>query len=215
MSKITLEPNSSGAGTFSIVSPDSNTNRTLTLPDASGTVATVAIIPFLVGQVCFFAMDTAPDGFLKANGAEVSRSTFADLFSAIGTTFGVGDGSTTFELPDLRGEFIRGLDDGRGVDSGRSFGSGQLDAFQSHIHDNGDGGHSSNQINQYGTDTTDQYQSFRVGQRRHSQSNSGNLRPPLTSPPLNNLGPFSSLETPRIANETRPRNVALLACIKF
>ena len=45
MSKITLEPNSSGAGTFSIVSPDSNTNRTLNLPDASGTVATIENIP--------------------------------------------------------------------------------------------------------------------------------------------------------------------------
>ena len=45
MSKITLEPNSSGAGTFSIVSPDSNTNRTLTLPDEEGTVATIENIP--------------------------------------------------------------------------------------------------------------------------------------------------------------------------
>ena len=215
MSKISLEPNASGAGTFTLAAPNSNTNRTLNLPDESGTLTTTASLA-LAGEVCYFAMSTAPDGFLKANGAAISRTAFSALFDAIGTTFGVGDGSTTFNLPDLRGEFIRGLDDGRGVDSGRSFGSGQLDAFQSHIHDNGDGGHGSDVINQYGIDTTGQYQSFRLSsRRRHSQSNSGANPPPLTSPPLNNLGPFSSLETPRIANETRSRNVALLACIKF
>jgi microcystin-dependent protein len=56
----------------------------------------------LVGQVAFFAMSTAPTGWLKANGAAVSRTAYADLFAAIGTTWGVGDGSTTFNVPDLR-----------------------------------------------------------------------------------------------------------------
>ena len=70
------------------------------------------------GAVIFVAMDTAPSGYLKANGDAISRTTYADLFTAIGTTFGVGDGSTTFNLPDMRGEFARRWDDGRGVDSG-------------------------------------------------------------------------------------------------
>lgn len=70
----------------------------------------------LVGQVAFFPVSSAPSGFLKANGAAVSRTTYAALFALIGTTFGAGDGSTTFNLPDLRGEFIRAYDDGRGVD---------------------------------------------------------------------------------------------------
>ena len=87
--------------------------------------------PGIVGE---FARNTAPTGWLKANGAAVSRTTYAALFAAIGTTFGVGDGSTKFTLPDLRGEFIRGWDDGRGVDSGRVFGSAQADEFESHQH---------------------------------------------------------------------------------
>ncbi len=77
------------------------------------------------GQVAAFARTNAPNGWLKANGAAVSRTTYSSLFAAIGTTFGAGDGSSTFNLPDLRGEFLRGLDDGRGVDPARTLGSAQ------------------------------------------------------------------------------------------
>jgi len=77
------------------------------------------------GAVAYFAKASAPTGWLKANGAAVSRTTYAALFAAIGTAFGVGDGSTTFNLPDLRGEFLRAWDDGRGVDAARAFGSAQ------------------------------------------------------------------------------------------
>lgn len=88
------------------------------------------------GAVSYFARSTAPTGWLKANGAAVSRTAYATLFAAIGTTFGVGDGSTTFNLPDARGEFLRGWDDGRGVDTARVFGSFQ-DA--SHVAGDSDG----------------------------------------------------------------------------
>lgn len=77
------------------------------------------------GVVAYFAASSAPSGWLKANGAAVSRTTYASLFSAIGTTWGAGDGSTTFNVPDLRGYFMRPWDDGRGVDSGRGFASYQ------------------------------------------------------------------------------------------
>tara|TARA_B100001093_G_scaffold175586_2_gene168343 strand:+ start:14902 stop:15705 length:804 start_codon:yes stop_codon:yes gene_type:complete len=86
------------------------------------------------GAVIYHAANTPPTGFIKANGAAVSRSTYSDLFTAIGTTFGVGDGSSTFNVPDLRGEFMRGWDDSRGIDSGRSFGSAQADELKSHTH---------------------------------------------------------------------------------
>lgn len=86
------------------------------------------------GQVAHFARTTAPTGWLKANGAAISRTTYADLFAAIGTVFGAGDGANTFNLPDLRGEFLRGYDDARGVDAGRSLGSYQSGAMQSHNH---------------------------------------------------------------------------------
>lgn len=131
------------------------------------------------GSVSFFARNSAPTGYLKANGAAISRTTYATLFTAIGTTFGVGDGSTTFNLPDLRGEFLRGWDDSRGVDSGRTFGSSQTDDLKSHTH------------------TT--------------LANSGQLG---TGGGTNYLGQLS-ITGATGGTETRPRNVALLACIKY
>ncbi|MEO4030027.1 phage tail protein [Chromobacterium vaccinii] len=84
------------------------------------------------GQVAFFAGSAVPDGWLRANGAAVSRDAYAALFASIGTTYGAGDGKTTFTLPDLRGEFVRGWDDSGKVDSNRRLGSwqkGSLAAF--------------------------------------------------------------------------------------
>lgn len=78
------------------------------------------------GAIMAFAMPMLPVGWLECNGAEISRMTYSSLFNLIGTTYGNGDGSTTFNLPDLRGEFIRGWDNNRGLDIGRSFGSVQL-----------------------------------------------------------------------------------------
>lgn len=77
------------------------------------------------GAIMTFAMSAAPSGWLYCDGRPVSRTGYSRLFAAIGTTYGAGDGSNTFNLPDLRGEFIRGWDDGRGIDSGRTFGSTQ------------------------------------------------------------------------------------------
>ena len=91
-----------------------------------------AIVP--PGAVMYFARNTAPPGWLKCNGAAISRTAYSKLFAAIGTVFGAGDGFTTFNLPDLRGEFVRGWDDGRGVDGGRAFGSFQAGMIQSHSH---------------------------------------------------------------------------------
>lgn len=75
------------------------------------------------GMVAMFAGTSAPTGWLIRNGSAVSRSTYSALFSAIGITWGAGDGSTTFNLPDARGEFERGADLGRGVEPGRAVGS--------------------------------------------------------------------------------------------
>lgn len=77
------------------------------------------------GAVCSFAGSSAPDGWLVCDGAAVSRTTYAALFEQIGTVFGAGDGVATFNLPDLRGEFVRGLDCGRGVDAARVLGTAQ------------------------------------------------------------------------------------------
>ncbi len=86
------------------------------------------------GAVCWFAQPTPPEGYLVCNGDAVSRRTYKSLFEAIGTIYGKGDGKTTFNLPDFCGKFIRGWDNGRGVDTGRVFGSDQSHEIQSHTH---------------------------------------------------------------------------------
>ena len=61
-----------------------------------------------IGTIAWFAMTEAPAGYLKADGSAIWRKTYPDLFSTIGTTFGEGDGTTTFNLPDLMGRFAEG-----------------------------------------------------------------------------------------------------------
>lgn len=84
----------------------------------------------MVGMTASFAMNSAPTGWLIADGSAVSRTTYARLFSRIGTIYGTGNGSTTFNLPDMRGVVPRGFDRGRGFDPGRVFGSYQADSVK-------------------------------------------------------------------------------------
>lgn len=72
-----------------------------------------------VGSVISFAGSSAPSGWLLLFGQNVSRATFANLFAVIGTTYGAGDGSTTFTLPDLRGRVVAGEDDMGGTSANR------------------------------------------------------------------------------------------------
>jgi len=141
------------------------------------------------GSVLPFAMSSAPSGYLECDGTAISRSTYSDLFSAIGTTFGTGDGSTTFNIPDLRGEFIRGWDHGKGTDSGRTLGSSQSGAIESHSH-----GFSSSQAT------------------NNTSLNGGTSYVQLSgqSPGANT----ASTDTTGVS-ETRPRNIALMYCIKY
>lgn len=79
--------------------------------------------------------NTPPTGWLKCNGSVLLRSSYQLLFSAIGTTHNTGgETSLQFRLPDYRGEFVRGFDDGRGVDAGRVFGSPQGQSLEIHDH---------------------------------------------------------------------------------
>lgn len=223
------------------------------------------------GTIAFFATATPPAGWMKANGAAVSRSAYADLFAALVTSagfsqqsvtisiaspavftkaahgfsggervrlnttgtlptglnanadyfvekidantfylqaspgggrvassgvqsgvhsymqslWGLGDGVTTFSLPDIRAEFLRGWDDGRGVDSGRVLGSAQADELRAHSH------------------TVRTY----LGTAGVGVANSGSSAP----------GPYDVAggALPTGGAETRPRNIALLACIKY
>ena len=144
----------------------------------------------VAGMVAFFAQSTPPVGWLAANGALVSRATYAALFAAIGTVYGAGDGATTFKLPDLRGEFVRGLDSGRGIDAGRALGSGQGSQNLSHNH-GGATGSIVDPLVQGGSwvpNKVDVTVSGGVGSHSHSIASDGGA-------------------------EARPRNIAMLACI--
>lgn len=170
------------------------------------------------GMVQFYAANTAPSGWLKANGAAVDRTTYAALFAAIGTTYGVGDGSTTFNLPDLRGEFPRGWDDGRGVDTSRAFGSAQAQAFLSHSHGVSDPGHAHAVY-----DPGHVHSSTAAGTSGSPDfvTKAGNSadRVFTTGAAATGIGIYGAATGISIAanggTETRPRNVALLACIKY
>ncbi|SBV94132.1 hypothetical protein KL86APRO_10473 [uncultured Alphaproteobacteria bacterium] len=146
------------------------------------------------GDIFWTSSAAPPSGSLKANGAAVSRTEYAALFAAIGVTYGAGDEISTFNLPDLRGEFVRGWDDGRDIDAGRALGSAQLDAFQGHWHYSSTGNNTINGGH------------YHVGRTLNSSEITDNVR-----------GAVSDGEngTPRTAAETRPRNVALLACIQY
>lgn len=105
----------------------------VTITNGAGTI-TISVDSSPIGEMKWFAGQTPPTNYLACNGAAISRTTYAALFAATGTAWGAGDGSTTFNIPDMRGRFIRGWDNGAGRDTGRVFGSYQLDAFQDHQH---------------------------------------------------------------------------------
>ena len=159
------------------------------------------------GTVLYFAGQTAPAGWLKANGAAVSRTAYAALFAAIGTTYGVGDGRNTFNLPDLRGEFIRGWDDGRGVDTPRLMGSAQVDAVRQHYHGIG-------YISPNNDDGAFVVRNWTTAEQQNLQFINGNGNSAIrTLSASSNLGTTNAIDD--AAGETRPRNVALLAIIKI
>lgn len=83
-----------------------------------------------VGAYISYAGSTAPDGWLLCYGQPVSRTTYADLFAAIGTAFGAGDGSTTFNVPDMRGRVPAGLDNMGGAAAGVLSGASSMGATQ-------------------------------------------------------------------------------------
>ena len=122
MAKIAIQGNPAGTGTFTLQPPTTNTNRTITLPDIDGTVALAEQTSIPIGALFPFTGNTAPAGFVAAQGQLLSREGYADLWAfaqASGNLaasdgawtkgqFSPGDGSTTFRVPDLQDRYIRG-----------------------------------------------------------------------------------------------------------
>ena len=131
---VSLKSPSALSGNVALTLPSSITNGGFLQTDGSGNLSFQIVAGVPSGSVFCMAVATVPTGYLECNGAAVSRTTYAALFAIIGTNYGTGNGSSTFNLPDLRGEFVRGFDNGRGADSGRSIASSQGASNASHNH---------------------------------------------------------------------------------
>ena len=153
-----------------------------------------------VGTIISTPLTSVPKGYLECNGSAVSRTTHALLFGELGVFYGNGDGSTTFNLPDYRGQFLRGFDNGSGTDpdaasrtdrgdgtTGDAVGTKQTDEIKSHTHDGNRAG------------------SGIIG------NNSGRI------PRMNNEATpsTSTIAEATGGNETRPKNIYVMYCIKL
>ena len=159
-----------------------------------------------VGTVIWYAGSTAPAGYLKCNGDSIANGSgttqsitadFSELYAIVGST-----------LPDLRGEFVRGWDDGKGTDSGRSIRSAQGDQNKQHNHTANvtDPGHTHVYIGSattQGVDTDSHNHDDAVLEDTENKTSNSNTTG-ISVSIVNDGG-----------NETRPRNIALLACIKY
>ena len=224
---VALKSPSSLSGNITFTLPSTIVNGGFLQTDGSGTLSFATPDSVPTGCVFCRAVASVPAGYLECNGAAVSRTTYSALFAVIGTQYGSGNGSSTFNLPDLRGEFVRGFDNGRGVDSGRSINNPQGSQNVSHNHSYGNNGitvsganhnHNIRKISLQPSIanvaiTLGSGQGYQIGyatnnngQTGQAVQNSGNLSMSGTvGITINNAG----------GNESRPRNVAMMYIIRI
>ena len=191
---------------------DSGTLATNSVDSAElidGAVDDVHLASASAGLIMPFANTSAPTGFLACDGAAVSRTTYATLFAAVATVWGVGDGSSTFNVPDLRGSFVRGTGShgtsnmAKGTDfAGAAVGAFENDQTQDHRHQiQTDGGIG------IGTNNIGANSSYRQASLANNDFSEWVV---ASNPAVNN-----SQGTPRVGDETRPFNASILYCIKY
>jgi len=175
-----------------------------------------------VGTVIWYAGSSAPSGYLKCNGDSIANGSgttqgvtanFSALYAVVGST-----------VPDLRGEFIRGWDDGRGTDSGRSIRTSQGDANHSHSHgisvSVSDSGHkhwissaTKDDGNMTGTGSNTQDYGLFADNGSYSADDLDRSTGRYNKTNTTGIGVSASIANE--GGESRPRNIALLACIKY
>jgi len=169
---------------------------TYTKDEIAAMIAQASALP--VGSMIGFPVDKVAPGFLELDGSVKSAAAYPDLATFLGGAFKKGDeGAGNFRLPESRGEFLRGWDHGRGVDAGRAIGSYQLDALQNIVGNVGGVRNDSASITPSGP--------FTVVSEAGNFTNGGAR---LTSVA------FDTSKVVRTASETRPRNLAVMWCIK-
>lgn len=168
---------------------------------------------FPTGSILAYGGTSAPTGWLLCDGSAVSRTTYAALFAVIGETAGEGNNTTTFNVPDLRGRFLRGRDGGAGRDpdaagrtamatggnTGDAVFSVQDDEFEAHNHGVTDPGHTHSMSTQSTT--------------AGSQANAANYTVPGETTSSNTTG--ITINNSGGSTETRPKNVNVNYIIKF
>ncbi|WP_236196176.1 phage tail protein [Pseudomonas glycinae] len=156
-----------------------------TKAEVEALIAKASALP--VGSIVAFPVDTPPPGFLELDNSVKSSATYPDLSAYLGGKFNKGDeGVGNFRLPEARGEFLRGWDHGRGVDTGRGLGTSQADELKAHAH---------------ATDYELITDTFAAG--------------PAIRNFVQSYGSTDDVRTKSTGGaETRPRNVAVMWCIK-
>lgn len=188
-----------------------------------------------IGTILIYPSKNVPEGFLPCDGRKVSKRAYPELYALLHSTF--GETSTEFYLPDLQGQFIRGWDKDGNVDPERQFGKEQKDAFQGHAHKvifaselkterNGDHTHEVSQhsydrdfantwFTRYWVNTIVNFEY--VNNQNYRTSYDGEHSHTISIP-----NDFIKIQKPcdsthgiaRVDTETRPKNIALMFCIK-
>ena len=232
---VSIQSPSSLSGNVALTLPSSITNGGFLQTDGSGNLSFQIVAGVPTGSVFCLAVNTVPTGYVKCDGSSYSRTgTYAALFAIIGTTYGAVDGNN-FNVPDLRGEFVRGFDDSRGVDSGRNVGTAQGGQNEQHNHPASS--------NASVSDSGHFHHSFKLGNAGQSRFNStlnSNVTPASGTGAANlnegynivsrseeaDVGKTSTKTTGVNVNvstntsndggsEARPRNIAMLYIIKI
>ena len=180
--------------------------------NSNTTAAANAVLP--AGLILPFGGDSAPTGYLACDGSQVSRTTYATLFTAIGTTWGTGNGFSTFNLPDLRGAFLRGTGShgthnmANGNDfAGPSVGSFENDQMQGHAH---------RSFAMYPGNGSMYSAAGTFVEKSVVSPHTGNLEEIGNSSYQNvaEAKAYGGYGTPRVGDETRPFGAGVLYCIK-
>lgn len=223
------------AGLFTTQAPGDSSTKPATCAFVQATVGAA----INAGAIVHFPGTSAPAGYLKLNGALVSRVTYANLYAfatasgnmavsdAAWTSgqFSPGDGATTFRIPDHRGYHLRAWDDARGLDSGRAIGSTQTDAFASHAHGVVDPGHP------HGVFDPQHAHTFGIPEKPNqngagpfamvdgiqaiSGTYLGTTDAAATGIAVQSAATGITISANGSGSETRVKNIASLACIKY
>lgn len=187
-------------------------NASILVEDLNAEV-TAKFVP--TGTVYFWVGSTnsIPSGYLYCNGQAVSRTTYAALFAVIGESFGEGNNSTTFNVPDMRGHFVRGMNDGSGNDpdaadrtaqttggnTGDNIGSVQTSTFTAHTHIQDSHTHS--------------FSASEIIASTHRGGSSSSIR--MDNITSQTTGGTVATNQNSGGNETRPININMAGIIKF